>query len=326
MDDQDLSFLKEVLVLSVRKNFWASQECQIFPNRHYAHRVLPGPGRFGSSRNPANVMTLFLGGYVDYLRQRPKLILFGAAPRLSAWFARLKRGGLLPGVKLVAPGAVYLEDELAGYIDRLYVFSRAEISLHPAELRRRYVFIPLPADGDFSTLSTSQSGEFLFAGGGAGRDFRSLIEAMRGLDLKLEIVTFSPRTLDYPGQLPDNCRVTWRMPLQDFLECMAKALFVVAPLREGLQPHGHTTLVQALRLGKAVVSTQNASVDDYVAHGREGLLVAEGDVDGYQRAILKLASDPILRASCERQAREKAVDLTYAKFAQRLVQLCRETL
>jgi glycosyltransferase involved in cell wall biosynthesis len=67
-------------------------------------------------------------------------------------------------------------------------------------------------------------------------------------------------------------------------------------------------------------------VDDYVAHGREGLLVAEGDVDGYQRAILKLASDPILRASCERQAREKAVDLTYAKFAQRLVQLCRETL
>jgi glycosyltransferase involved in cell wall biosynthesis len=101
---------------------------------------------------------------------------------------------------------------------------------------------------------------------------------------------------------------------------------VVAPLVEGLHPHGHTSLVQAQRLGKAVITTRGASVDDYVTHGREGLLVSPGDVAGYRQAILKMSQDHELRAACEQHAMAKAPELTYTAFAKRLTQLCLELL
>jgi glycosyltransferase involved in cell wall biosynthesis len=318
--------LANVLALSVHKNFWASTECEIFPNRLYDRRLFLLPGRLGSSRNPLNMLTLALAGYHYYRRYKPEVILFGAAPRLSGWFARLKRAGLLAETKLIAPGALYLNQENARQIERLYVFSRGEISLYNPDIRKRCVFIPLPADGDFGDLQPKANGRYIFAGGGAGRDFPSLIEAIRGLDIQLKIATFSQKSLNYQGELPANCQVYWRMPLKDFLDKMAGALFIVAPLQAGLYPHGHTTLVQALRLGKAVISTHNASIDDYVTHKKQGLLVEPGDVGGYRQAIIRMATDDELRQSCQEWARRLVPELTYQAFAKRLAKICLEVM
>lgn len=322
----DLGFLDGVLVLAVRKNFWASKECRVFPNRRYTKTIVRGPGRFGSSRNPINVLTVALEGYLYFLLRKPKLILFGSAPRIAGWFAWLNKVGLLPGVKLVAPGALYLNDVQAQYLDKLIVYSRGEIDLHAPELRSKYEFIPLPADGPFHLLQPSSSRDYIFAGGGAGRDFGALIEAVKGLDVHLEIVTFSPKTLNYSGELPENCQVHWKMPPQKFLQLMAGASFVVAPLVEGKHPHGHTTIVQALRLGKAIITTKNTSIDDYVSAGEEGLLVSSGNVSEYRQAILKLWNEPELRASLERCAHIKGLNLTYEVYAQKLVDLCHDML
>lgn len=323
------SLLEEVLVLTVRKGFWAAPEARIFPQQIYAKTLFLGPGRWGSSRNPLNVLNLAVSGYRYYLRRRPKVILFGAAPRVSAWFARLKQAGRLPGVHLVAPGAVYLRPELLPCFERLYVFSRGEISTQPPGLAEKFAFVPLPAP-DMAEVRPYPSQEpYIFAGGGAGRDFATLIEAVRGLDLRLVIATFSPKSLGYAERsrpLPENCTVHWAMPRPRFLELAAGALFVVAPLKEGSHPHGHTTVVEALRLGKAVISTQSASVDDYLAHGREGLLVKAGDSLAYREAILKLAQDSALRQACEQQARLRAAELTYEVFARRLASLCAELI
>ena len=52
--------LHDILVISVRKNFWAAPECEVFPNRIYTLRLLKIPGRLGSSRNPLNNLTAAL--------------------------------------------------------------------------------------------------------------------------------------------------------------------------------------------------------------------------------------------------------------------------
>jgi len=323
--NQDLSFLDDVLVLAVHKSFWAAEECEVFPHRLYTRRIMPGPGKWGTSRNPLNVLNVAVGGYLYYLIHRPKLIL-PWAPRLSNWYVALKKMGLLPGTKLVAPGASRLSDDQAEYVHRLVVFSRGEIALHDPALRHKYEFIPLPADGPYDEIRPSQDGDYIFTGGGAGRDFATLIEAMRGVDAQLKIVTFSPETLGYDGELPDNCEVHWRMPVRSFLEMMSDALFVVVPLHEGRHPHGHTTVVQALRMGKAVVTTRNASVSDYVTHNRAGLLVSPGDVVEYRSAIRQLLSQPELRRSFEAHALARAPDLTYKAYARRLIEVCRRAL
>ncbi len=320
------AFLDDVLVLSVQKNFWASTECEIFPHRLYAKPIFSGRGRWGSSRNPLNMLTLAFQGYFYAITRRPRLILFGAAPRITGWFAQLKRFGLLPGVKMVAPGALYLNDAQAKHFDRLFVFSRDEISQRDSALREKFVFIPLPADGDFTKVQPVREGDYIFAGGGAGRDFATLVEAVKGLDIRLKIVTFSPKTLGYDGELPKNCEVLWKMPVAEFLSLMAGALFVVVPLYEGLFPHGHTTVVQALRLGKVVITTQNATVNDYITDGCEGLMVPPGNVAAYREAILQLMNKSQLRESLESYVARRMPQLTYQAFAQNLVELCRRAL
>ena len=241
------------------------------------------------------------------------------------WFIRARRLGLLRGAKLVVTNQLHLDDEQLQQVDRNIVYSRAWVERQRPEVRSRAVFVPLPVDGDLEAAHRRASdGGYVFAGGGAGRDFASVIEALRGTDAPLEIVTFSPQTLGWEGELPPNCRVRWRMPVQSYLERVAGSLLVVVPLRDSESDFGQTTLVQALSLGKAVVATRATGVVDYVRDGREGLLVEAGDVAGYREAVLRMVADHELRDSCERYARERAEAFTYAAFAERLAALCAE--
>jgi glycosyltransferase involved in cell wall biosynthesis len=239
----------------------------------------------------------------------------------------LKRLGLLPNVKLLATTQSYLQDSEVRCLDKVIIFSRREIGLRAADVQHKYHFIPLPADGDFDNLSPlNEERPYIFTGGGAGRDFTSLIDAIRGLNVLLKIVTFSSQSLNYTGQLPDNCQVFWKMPRQEFLQIMAGAKFVVVPLKKGEYPHGHTTIVQALRMGKAVITNENASADDYVVHGRNGLLIPAGDSSAYRQAIETIWHDDALCQSYEQQARAEADSLTHATYADRLTELCQELI
>lgn len=322
--------LDDVLVLTVRKGFWASPEASIFPHRIYTRTLFPGSGRWGSSRNPLNNLSVLVEGYLYYVRHRPKAILIGSANRAAPWFAGLKRAGLLPGTQLIATTQSYLSDAQVAHLARVIIYSRKEVALRDPAVQAKYVFVPLPADGDYRGLEpggepASQEG-YVFSGGGAGRDFATLIDAVRGTEIPLRIVTFSPESLGYDAPLPDNCTVEWRMPPRQFLERVAAARFVVVPLIRGEHPHGHTTVVQALRLGKPVITTNNASVDDYIRNGEEGLLVEPGDVAGYREALLRLQNDEALFAHCQARAQQRGRDLTYARFAEQVRDICHEVM
>jgi glycosyltransferase involved in cell wall biosynthesis len=313
--------VNDVLVLTVRKGFWASQACEIFPNRLYT------PSLYGPSHSLVNSGLLALRGVVEIWRRRPKLVVVGYAHRIAPWLAVARRLGLLGGAGLVITNRKELPDARAHLVDRIVEYSRGELTLRPPVIRERSIFVPLAPPGDFeAVLPAAGEGEYVFAGGGGLRDFPSLIEAFRDLEARLLIVTFSSETLGYEKPLPPNCEVRYRMPLPSFLALMAGAKLVAAPLQPGREPHGQTTVAQALRLGKAVVSTRNASIDDYMADEREGLLVDPGDVEGYRRAIERLLGDDELRAACEDAARVRASDLTNEAHAARLVALCREVL
>jgi glycosyltransferase involved in cell wall biosynthesis len=319
-------YLNNTLVLTVKKSFWASQECEIFPHRIFTRKLFYGPGKWGSqSRNPINNLTVILQGLSHVLRHKTRLLIIGSATRAPAWFARFKKAGLIPHTRILITTQSYVSDELAHYVDKIIIYSRTETHLHHPGLKDKYVFMVLPADGDFEALSPG-SDSYIFAGGGAGRDFPSLIEAVRGTSIPLRIITFSPNTLNYSKALPDNCQVVWRIPVQSYLEHMSRACFVVNPLQPGLNSHGQTTIVQALRLGKAVISTQDASVDDYIQDRKVGLLVEPGDILGYRHAITRLYADASLRQNFEAQAGIFSRELTYAAFARNLTCVCREML
>jgi glycosyltransferase involved in cell wall biosynthesis len=310
--------LDGVLVVTVRKSFWASPEADAFRRRIYARVV------YGHSTNTLNSALVALRALLSVLLRPPRVVVLGSVERLVPWIIRARRAGLLRGAKLVVTNQLELDDGQLAQVDRVILYARPLIAAGRPALRERAVFAYLPADGDFEAARRAASeGGYVFTGGGADRDFASVIEAVGGTEIPLEIVAFSTEAL---GPVPANCVVRGRMPLPGFLEHMAGARFVVVPLRDPSSPHGQTTVVQALALGKAVIATRSPGVADYVEDEQEGLLVEAGDVAGYRRAILRLADDAELREACERNACARAGMLTYAGFRAMLVQECRSLM
>lgn len=307
--------LDDVLVVTVRKSFWASRDAERFPHRVYA-RVF-----YGHSTNLLNAAVVFVRGLLVVALRRPRIVILGSVERTVPWFIRARRLGLLGRARLVVTNQLHLSDEQLRYVDRNVVYSQAWIDVQPEAVRERAVFVPLPADGDFGALHVRDEG-YVFAGGGAGRDFATLIEAMRDSDLPLRIVTFSPETLGWPGELPDNVKVEWTMPLPQFLERIAGARIVVVPLREGTSDFGQTTVLQALSLGKPVVATRSPGVVDYVHDEREGLLVEAGDVAACRAAVMRLFADAQLREDCRTHALERARLSSYSAFSDRIAEVC----
>lgn len=308
--------LDDVLVVTVRKSFWASPEAETFPHRVYAHVF------YGHSTNLLNSLIVALRGLLAVWRRRPKLVVLGSVERVVPWFIRLRRYGLLGRARLLVTNQLHLDDEQLRQVDCVVLYARPLITSARPLLRERAAFLPLPADGDFvSARSAAQAGTHVFSGGGADRDFASVVEAVRGVAVALEIVTFTPEMV---AESPENVVVHGPMSVQDYLIRMASSLFVVVPLRNPASQHGQTTVVQALALGKAVVATRSPGVVDYVEEEREGLLVEAGDVSGYRDAILRLASDVEFRARCERHALARGGELTYSAHREGLTRLYRE--
>jgi Glycosyl transferases group 1 len=298
----------------VRKSFWASPESEVFPNRLFAPAVI------GHSTSLVNTSLLVVKTLTALLRHRPKLIFVGSAHRLVPLLLVLRRLRLLR-TKLIVTNQVYFGPRLARFADRVIVYSRRE-----TEGRSNYVYLPIPADGAFDEVEANHEDDpYVFSGGGTLRDFAALLEAVEGTDVRLTVVTHSPKTLGVAAP-PPNSRVLFTMPLQQFLSYAAGSLFVVVPLLGTDTPHGHTTIAQALSLGKAVVTTRGAAVAEYVRDGVEGLLVEPGDVSGYRDAIVRLVRDEDLRRSFEAAARARAPEFSYATFTRSIVALSREVL
>lgn len=313
--DRDGPSLERVLVLTARKGFWSSPEAERFPHRVETPIVL------GHSTGLVNTVLLALRALPALVRVRPRVIVTGSAHRLVPALLVLRRMRLLRA-RLLVTNQVFFGPRWGRYADRVIVYSHRE-----TEGRPTYRYLPIPADGDYAAVEPrSEASPYVFTGGGSLRDFASVVEAVRGTALRLVIVTDGPHTLGIDGELPPECEAHWRMPLRDFLGWAAGSICVVVPLRPGEDPHGHTTVAQALRLGKAVVTTRGASVDDYVRDGVEGLLVDPGDVEGYRKALLSLAGDAALRSRLEAAARARSSEFSYASFADGVESLCRELL
>jgi glycosyltransferase involved in cell wall biosynthesis len=320
--------LQPVLVVTFAKSFWASPAARRFP------RTLVGRRYVKKMSSYVNAVPLAVRTFITTWRTRPHLLFVGAAPQISPWFLSLKKYRLLPPeTKIGCQNYNIFNDHRIQYADLIVDYAKATVAKRPESVRPRNKILPLPADGNFAAARQrplpdqlkSIGQPFIFSGGGEGRDFPTLIEALSTLPLQVVIVTFSPRTLGYYKTLPPNCHVFWQMPYPDFLAVMARAQFVVLPLQPGNQPHGQMTLVQAARLGKAVIATRGASVDDYL-EAQSALTVPPHDPAALRSAILDLHQHPDKLQTLERAAERAASRYTYENYARELSRVFAECL
>ena len=134
----------------------------------------------------------------------------------------------------------------------------------------------------------------VFAGGRNFRDYETLVDAVRDLDLDSVIVCGRNHLL--AGDTPDRVRIRREIPYAEYLEELRQASIVVVPLSTETVPAGQVAILEGMALGKPVVTTRGIGTVDYVRDGIDGLLYARGDAADLRRCIVTLAGDSSMRS------------------------------
>lgn len=162
-------------------------------------------------------------------------------------------------------------------------------------------------DADFWTPA-DRPGEFVLAVGNDGRrDYATLVAAIAELNVPVKIVT--NRALPALPPHVEHLRGSWHAPAvtdEELRELYRRALAVVVPLEDSIQPSGQSVALQAMACGRPVILTRTRGLwtgEDFT-DGRDLLLVEPGDADALRRALQRLLDAPALREQIGSTARE----------------------
>ncbi len=143
------------------------------------------------------------------------------------------------------------------------------------------------------------------------RDYPTLIEAMRGLDIKCHIAVAlrgkmydTVRKVYETKYIPVNITVG-NLPPLSLRDLYARSRFVVIPLLPTDTDNGVTVIVEAMAMGKAVICSRTEGQTDVMVEGKTGLFVPPGDSKALREAILYLWNNPEIAEEMGREARRR---------------------
>lgn len=196
-----------------------------------------------------------------------------------------------------------------GATEVIFVSARAEIDSYADRLRLskdRFRFLPFHTNV-VEPRHEPPSGGYVFSGGRTGRDYSTLAEAVRGLDIPVVVVADSESVRDI--QFPENVTVYTDIPYEKYRELLCGARIVVVPLFERVYSSGQVVVLEGMALGKPVVSNDTVGTVDYIVDGVNGILVANKRPELFREAIQRILDDPDL----ERRLGVAALDTINAK-------------
>lgn len=138
------------------------------------------------------------------------------------------------------------------------------------------------------------------------RDYPTLIEAIRGTDLRCHIATDHVRiprrirlvtdrtvpvdTLSVPGDA--QVTIGRKKTLLELRDLYARSRFVVVPLVPLASESGTTVILEAMAMGKPVICSRARGQVDVIQDGVTGIYVPVGDPAALREAMLSLWNDP----------------------------------
>jgi glycosyltransferase involved in cell wall biosynthesis len=169
----------------------------------------------------------------------------------------------------------------------------------------------------------ARAGKFILASGRSYRDYGTLARAVEGTEVSVKV---SGRAFNLAGiDLPKNMEATGWLAEREFLDYLYESSFYVVPLQPITFAGGDSSVLQAMSFGKAVVATRAPSTETYVEHGKTGLLVEPGDIQGMRQATLHLWRNPGEVTRMGKEARRRFEEThTIDKLAQRVYEVALE--
>jgi glycosyltransferase involved in cell wall biosynthesis len=163
----------------------------------------------------------------------------------------------------------------------------AKLHLIPFHADHRF-YRPMPASQDAPP-------RMICSAGLEWRDYPTLIEAVRGMDVQVHLGAASPwskhRNETQDRHLPPNVSAR-RYEYSELRQLYADARFIVVPLYENDFQAGITTILEGMAMGRAVITTKTTGQVDVITAGVNGLYVSPGNVTGWHAAIERLLDVP----------------------------------
>ncbi|MFM7424610.1 MAG: glycosyltransferase, partial [Elainella sp.] len=183
-------------------------------------------------------------------------------------------------------------------IDRFVVHTRRERYLYSQWLNlplEKFEFVPYQVPPIPVTYAEETNRPFIAALGSAHRDFGTLFAALDPLKLPA-VVASGPRALE-GLKIPASVQTPFGVSKADCLRLAQQARINVVPLlpHERVTAAGQVTIVETMRMGRALIATRGTGAEDYIVHGETGLLVNPHSPAALSAAIQQLWDDEALR-------------------------------
>lgn len=226
---------------------------------------------------------------------------------------------------------------IQSHIDRLFVYATRQKQFIEERWKiapERVSFTPFMVDTRFFSFDQVQpvrtAQPMICSVGLEARDYSTLIEAVRGVDVQVTIAAASPwskRGDTTRGQvIPENVEVR-RFSQFDLRQLYANSRFVVMPLYDVDFQAGVTAILEAMAMGRAVICSRTAGQTDVVVDGKTGIYVPPGDPQALRVAIEFLLNNPREAARMGQEGRRRVEQLmSLDHYTVRLQSFVREAL
>lgn len=143
---------------------------------------------------------------------------------------------------------------------------------------------------------------FVLTAGRTLRDYDLLIHAARQLDAPIVIICGQNDLSNLT--VPQNVSVLREVNRDTYLDYLRACAIVALPLLRTNRSTGQVVMLEAMAMGKPVVTTQSPGTTDYIRHENNGFLVEHDDATAWVRHIRALLQDATLRRRVGNTARE----------------------
>lgn len=161
-------------------------------------------------------------------------------------------------------------------------------ALDPGRLR----YVPLNTNIEQPRREPAEEG-FVLSAGRTLRDYDTLVAAARGTGVPITIIASRGDLQREPH--PATIRVLREVSREVYLDHLRRCRLVALPLLPTERATGQVVMLEAMALGKPVVTTVSPGTIDYIRDGENGLLVPPRNPDALRAAIDRLWNDATLR-------------------------------
>lgn len=202
-------------------------------------------------------------------------------------------------------------------IDRLFVYADAQATFAHERLgvpRDSIVLTPFMVDTEFfapAEAPPNRDRPLISSAGLEFRDYPTMIDAVRGLDVDVVIAAASPwskrRDNSADAERPPNVVID-RLSLHELRDLYVRSDLVVVPLIESDFQAGITTILEAMAMGKPLICSHTIGQTDTIVDGHNGVYVPPGDAPALRAAIERLLVEPDVAGALGTEARRWAVE------------------